>query len=90
MSKFPPLEFKNDGRIIAGEGLTVEVSAEGISSIHFDAFDELEYLQYFYDAVRPALGPADDDIIYMIQEAYESETNKRVPEELRMLRDEEG
>ena len=42
---------------------------------------ELEYLRYFYDAVQPALGPADDDIIRMIQEEYEEETGNEVPKD---------
>ena len=40
---------------------------------------ELDYLRYFYDAVQPALGPADDDIISMIRDDFEQETGQRPP-----------
>ncbi len=50
---------------------------------------ELEYLRYYHDAVIPALGPADDDIISMIQDDYKEETGNPIPEEYNRNPDED-
>lgn len=44
---------------------------------------ELEYLRYFVKAVYPALGPADDEIVSIIQEDFEKKTGKLVPKKYR-------
>ncbi len=43
--------------------------------------DEIAYLRFFYDAVQPALGPADDDIIYSIQQDYKKQIGRPIPED---------
>lgn len=40
--------------------------------------EELEYLQYFFSEAD--FGPADDDVRYIIKEAYKAETGKEVPD----------
>jgi hypothetical protein len=40
---------------------------------------ELEFLRYFYSEVDNALGPASDDVYYMIKEEYKNEGNT-IPE----------
>lgn len=37
---------------------------------------ELEFLRYFYDKVRPCLGPADSEVIDMIKEGFQKTGNK--------------
>jgi len=34
---------------------------------------ELEWLRYFYDRVGEALGPASDDVYYLLKEEYQNE-----------------
>ena len=41
---------------------------------------ELEFLRFFYGAAADAFGPADDDIYCMINEEFEQETGKKVPD----------
>jgi len=45
--------------------------------------DELEYLRWFVSECD--FGPADSDVHIGMQEAYEEDTGKRVPEGWRML-----
>lgn len=42
---------------------------------------ELEFLKFFFDKVRPCLGPADDDIIRNIKEQFMKKTGKSLPQE---------
>lgn len=38
--------------------------------------EELEFLRYFYKEVEGALGPASDDIYFMIADAYKGKVPK--------------
>lgn len=44
--------------------------------------DVLEYLEWFWE--NADFGPADDDVRYIMQEEYESETGKKVPKGYRI------
>ena len=44
---------------------------------------ELEYLQFFFEHVMPALGPADGDIVASINEEFEKKTGKNLPKSYR-------
>lgn len=50
---------------------------------------ELEYLRYFHDEVDSALGPASDDVYFMIQEEYVERTGNSVPSKYNMLDEED-
>ena len=85
--KYPPITFVNDGTTkipVVGEGLTITHHPDNTSVIHFDAFDELEYLRYFYDAVQPILEHVQDitntNCKYDIRQRYKEETGNVVPE----------
>ncbi len=39
---------------------------------------ELEYLQFFFN--KADFGPADDDVRYLINEAFMKETRKKLPD----------
>lgn len=38
--------------------------------------NELEFLRFFFEEVRPALGPADDDIVGAICDQWEENGNQ--------------
>jgi hypothetical protein len=47
---------------------------------------ELEWLKWFFQ--RADFGPADGDVRYMLEEAFERKTGKRVPKSYRRHEDE--
>jgi len=40
---------------------------------------ELEYLEFFFKRVIPALGPADNDVVASINEEFKRRTGKELP-----------
>lgn len=41
---------------------------------------ELEYLKFFYENVKPSLGPADTEIIQSLAKEFKRKTGKDLPD----------
>lgn len=58
------------------------------NDLTIEQYQELNFLRFFYDEARHAMGPADDDIYRMIKEDY-AESGRVLPKQYALEEEEE-